>query len=656
MRTYIAILVPIAFAAALGALVATQTTAQIPTMQSTLKGRICMGNLDDGVTAECDGQGLANATLRIQHSGSVGPVGAVDRSTTSDDAGVFAFAGLADGTYTLSGNHTGFLAGAITVNVTGDSSQDMTLGAKEVFAYGAVVDPSGRGVAYAYVNFCCSAATKSGPDGSFNVTVAAGEHSLDVSAPGYDAASYQVFVDGSHPLRMTLQRQPPQNADLQGTVTDQYGHAAASVVIQVSGGCCPPPSPCPPGAMCANMRPYYGGSNTTTTNGDGSYEVHVQAGTVSLSVNDARFAAYYDTVEVAAGQTVNHDISLQRFPPKTAHITGRIVDGETHAGLPGASLSVDSPAYGISECGGGGTIMYASAGQATMSASGAPQGGPGMVPQSAPPPGAPPATPMPMMPYNGCALRVAPDGTFEGNVTPGYAIVRVYLQEQCQTTQNEGGQPTQTCGPEYLPFAMTLQLPANATTALTLPMQARPGPDATLSGYLVDNATLHGIPLGEVTFSNEESYGYGMAATDGDGSYRVLLRSGYHSVTVYQNGYLHWEGTVDVHPGNNSLDILLTPGKDVGGCCFGMMKGAVAPGMAQTAPSSAPAANSATGSTAPSGGQTTFRDLHGGLGPYNAARRAQAFASMSPGKGAGGVGIALAATALVALAAVARRR
>lgn len=373
--------------------------------------------------------------------------------------------------------------------------------------------------------------------------------------------------------------------------------------------------------------PYYGG-NQTTSAADGSYRLGVYSGSNSVSVYRDGYAQATVQVEVQSGQTVTQDLTVQKFPDKTARLQGRVTDARTGAGLPSASISVSNPLYGAYECstsstassGGGSKPMPAEDGDAASTSIVAPD-----------------------YSYRGCAITVDSDGRFEGLVTPGYSIVSVYAYSECAMSMDADGSSSSSCGPQYFSFSRTLDLPANATTTVNAALRSPAGPDATVSGYLIDAESGKAIPGAQISFSNQEAYGYGWATTDGDGSYSIRLRSGVHQVSVSADGHLPWEGTFDVDAGESDLDVRLTPGQAAygGGCCWLYAREGMAAASegAAGAPPPSPQSPGAMGDgddlaeSDGSGQEVLYQDLGGGLGPYDADRRA--FAAADDGSGAG---------------------
>jgi hypothetical protein len=465
-------------------------------------------------------------------------------------------------------------------------------------------------------------------------------------------------------------RQPPTDATIEGVVSGPDGPLEGVQVSSSSYGSPPTPEPMPAeeaddsdpdsgsGSSNASIRCYdcyYGGYNSTVTDSEGRFSLGVYSGENQLSVYHPKFRSAYVTLTVAPGDEATQDIVLEAYPEKTAHLVGTITDANTGKGLGFAYVNVRSPVYGLYACSQNEEQPqpYAEGDDAVASEPASDD----MAKSSI----AYPYEPEP------CDIRVHSDGSFEGSVTPGYSILSVYAYQDCSTTRDADGGGSTTCGPEYLAFSRTLNLPANETTRVDVALRSRPSPDATVSGYLVDIETGKAIPDGQISFSNQETYAWGSATTDSDGSFKIRLRSGYHSVSVYAPGHYSWEGVLAVPEGSSDFDVLLTPGEESygGGCCYAYAmdsKGAVAESAAPTAAGGASQAlNAADGDEGAESGQSAYEDLGGGLGPYNADERSGATANSDgeledSDKGAPGAGLLLALTALGAVLVLRRRQ
>ncbi|MEA3203442.1 MAG: Carboxypeptidase regulatory-like domain [Thermoplasmata archaeon] len=669
--------------------------AQVGT--SSLAGRVC--SLDQPVTyvkapdagdaAGCGGS-LPGATLHLTKAGVGGTgVAGVDKTASSDGNGTYQFTALADGTYTLKVERTGFEAVEASVKVAGATARDVGLKPQIVVVSGKVVDLAGAAVAYAHVTACCGPSVGSNDAstdgaGAFVLKMDAGERTFSVDKDGRKLFAEPRFVDGTQSLTLQVPPGPRPDAALHGTVADQDGRPIAGIEVRSYGGgpCCyaydaaassgtttsssttttasSPNSGGSSGVAIAARPYYYDGGNVTTTDAAGRYRLGVFGGNgVSVNVYRDGYVGFNKYVQVAQGEDKLLDIQLLKFPAKTAHLEGKVVDPATGKGLRFVSINVQSPAYGLNEC---------SADPSDNTRTMAPTPMPAPEQGSASPEGSGTvgatsssmAYPYDGGGYNGCAITIHPDGSFSGNVTPGYTIIQVYYDayRACPPPSDGNYRP---CLPEYYGWTQTMTLAADATTPLTVRLEQRPAPDAVLSGYLLDDDTGKPLVGAQVSFSGEDGAGYGSATTDQDGSYRVRMRSGHLSVYASAEGHLQWQGTLTVADGETPLDIRLTAGEQAGGgCCYGCCYYADK-AMAQGAPASAGRTYTSSATASPmvasagggGGANAAFEDLHGGLGPYDPAARQHALAQS--GHASPGAGILLL-LGLVGCAALVRRR
>jgi MYXO-CTERM domain-containing protein len=638
----------------------------------SLTGTICGGAQIYYIQAppqgsECSySQGLPGATVYLTQPGPVPgvSVGGFNRSATSDSNGYYSFSNVPAGDYAVKAVRTGFDAKSASLTVaSGSNHRDLLLEARNVTISGTVSNAAnGQALSGAEVRLCCPGSSgelkaTSGSDGRFSLDAKAGWHSLSVRRPGFQERYDYALYDGAAPVNLALEAMPPQDAALHGVVRDHNGNPVAGATVTVSnyGGCCYPmplaadgQASSPP-SDSASSRPYvYHGSNWTTTDAQGAYRIHVYSGENSVSVQKEGFAPISTTVRVASGEDAERDLTVKKYPEKTARIEGRITDAKSGAAVRFVQVSVQSPEFGLHEC-----SVESGQGGGSSGSAGATE--PGMAkPAIAPYPG-----------DSGCAITVHPDGRFEGVVTPGYAIVQVYYESwrACSETHDADGSSSRTCGPEYNSWSRSLVLPDNATTTVNAALRQRPAPDAVVSGYLIDAETGQAIPGAQISFSNEDTYGYGWATTDKDGSYSLRLRSGYHQVYAHAEGHLRWQGVLDVKKGDNPFDVELVPGfESYGGyCCYAYAEDSakgvgVAEGAPGAAPPSAPSSGSRLQRAGTSSGDATYEDLGGGLGPYNAADRKRALSESGEDAGIPAPAAALLALGLVALAALRRRR
>lgn len=576
---------------------------------SSLTGNVCYQDpyygYDPAGSAAC-GRGVPQATLTLSRA----PVAGVSQTSTTstataDDAGRYTFSNLVDGDYTLAASHAGFATASVAVKIQGATKQDLSIVPQEVTVTGFVKDADGKGIK-ARVGVCCGQSGEyvqvtSAADGSYTAKLLAGYRNFNIGdAPGFVDHYEERFVDGSA-ADFVLERVPPQDATLRGTVRDQDGNPLGGLRVDVYNSYeVYPMDDC---INCGKSMPapyYYYGNNHTVTAADGTYLIHVYGGSaVEVTVNQEGYASTRARVEVAKDATVTKDLTVKKFPAKTAHIEGRVVDADTGKPIPYVSVNTNHPEYGIYEC--------------------SDQGGATATKMVAPGGSSPDYYPNP-----GCAIKLGADGTFTADLTPGYTILNVWVDSwrMCSESSDADGSYSRTCGPEYFGFSQVYVLKADATTNLEIRVQSRGAPDAVLQGYLLNGT--NGVVGAHISVYSEQNGGSGYAKTDGDGSFKMRLRSGYHRVSVNVDGYLPWEGVLMVKPGDNRFDVELTKGDAAGYCCYGitfaegdakMTGGGPAmgsPGMASSGTSTSTVGARDNGAAT----GTSYEDLGGGLGPY----------------------------------------
>ncbi len=592
-----------------------------PLPDGTLSGMVCQDTY-----GEC-WEGIPDATIKLHKAGSVAALDE-NHETTTDGTGHYSFSAL-DGEYQVTVTRSGFEALETTVTVDGDEVEDFGLTALRVNFSGTIAGPDGTPVsaridAWGQQDWF---EAKSDKNGAFQAEALAGFYEIHVRASGYAIYEERLLIDGEA-LAIELEAAPPADSFLQGTVRDQDG------------------TPVPDAMVYVYQWNQYGGEQYAETGPDGAYSFEVYEGDLSLQVEKEGHRGRYDHLWIEKGDTVTHDVELLKYPEKTAKLVGRLIDRATGDPLRYASISVQNPEYGIWEC-----SDY--------------QGGQGDHDSSEPRPM--PTEESPSMsvaprPYYdpGCSITIHEDGTFSGMVTPGYTIITVWYDHYrtCSESSSSDGSYTRTCGQDYLGWAGTFTL-TEGETKITVAMKPRASPDAIVSGYIVDGETGKAIPGARISFNNEEKYGWGDAGTDGDGSYKVRLHGGYQRVSVWAEGYLPWQGVLDVPAGGNvDLDVVLTPGDGgYGHCCYAYAHEGVAYADGDVEASGGPSPPPASGGQSSQGstGGSDFEDLGGNLGPYDPEKRAaQLKEAEEKSKDSPGVGLLLLGA--LALLAYARRR
>ncbi len=124
-------------------------------------------------------------------------------------------------------------------------------------------------------------------------------------------------------------------------------------------------------------------------------------------------------------------------------------------------------------------------------------------------------------------LQTDDQGHFTFLVSPG--AVRMSLQPYDNSTRNLYGRT-------YYADHQTLALRTSADYTIRLSQtQTWPLGESTLQGWIVDSST--GVAGATVQVRNEDTYEWGQAATDSDGSYRFTVRPGRYTLAALAKGH-----------------------------------------------------------------------------------------------------------------------
>ncbi len=621
-----------------------------------LKGSVCTGPAGD-----CFGP-LPGATVTL-----TGLLGVNTYETRTDEGGVYAFGSVQDGDYTLKVTRTGFEPVEMQVQVQGNTAQDVQVPGTQVTVKGTV---AGAGDSVnGNIWFEGPAGHRAEiKNGAFSVSLMSGWYEMGASAKGYQDGFWHMLLDGSN-VNLKLEKAPDRTATLTGTVKDQDGRAVAGARVDAwqntyryyEGDVPHEDHDSPPsdgGTSSDELRTsiaYPGGNARATTDAQGKYTLQLFPGEASINIWKDGYASSHFQVQVKDGNN-SHSATLEKFPEKTARIEGRVVDADGNT-IPFVNINIQHPQYGLWTC--------------SQAADGGNGNGGRAAPEPMPvddsePAGSDAQSDVAYPYYDpGCNIKVNSDGTFSGNVTPGYAIISVYQEHwrTCTETHHSDGAYTRTCGPEYQRWVRTMNLPAGQTTTFTATLAKRPGPDATVSGWVVDENG-KAVQGAQIHFSQADGSGYGWASTDGDGSYKIRVRSGLQYVSVWAEGHFPWEGMVNVAPGTDTrYTVTLTVGESrYGGCCYAIAEDANggravsddADGVGMPSGAPRPPSDGAAGDDQEGGAATSdYEDLGGGLGPYDpsAATGAEPIDQPTPY-----APLALLVAGLASLVAVMRRR
>lgn len=603
----------------------------VAAQESSIEGYVCPESHHGDW---CEG-GLGDTIITITgEAGLLTP--APEYSTISDESGRFSFSDIESGTYTISAerdNYEPFEA----EYATSDGEWLLQMSGLPVSFEGALVSHEGDALDGIISAYGPEKAEFEAEGGAFSGTLTAGYYSLEAHADGHQSHYEYTLVDGQD-FVFEIEKIPGRDYQLVGTILDQNGKPVEGADVYFDQ-CCyyyehydhhdePEPADDYAESSIAYPEPYYGGNQHAVTNQNGQFEFAVAEGWYSLNANKDGYASVYENGEfTAADQEL--ELKMEKFPDKTAVIKGTVQSTEGQD-LSAVSISISNEQYGQYEC---------STTQAEVDQYGHDE-------------------------RYGCSIRVQKDGSFEGNVMPGYSIVNVYYQhwQTCNESHHGDGSYSRSCGQDYYSYVNTMVFEANSTTELDIQLTPKPGPDAEVNGYILDKEG-NTISRGSINLNRLDGYGYAWAEMDQHGSYNLAVIGGYYSVSVWADGYYRWEGNVHIPSGSvTPFDIVLTEGEGrYGYCCYAYEDRGFAMAVEESHDGHAPAMVASSGDQeleviddvgfSEGGSEEPFASL-GGLGPYDKEERSQATVESQESPA---LGVFLALGVLVAFVALRKR-
>jgi hypothetical protein len=487
-------------------------------------------------------------------------------------------------------------------------------------------------------------------DGSYAIGVERGGVSLQVTQDGYRDGYASVDASEDATQDFALEKVPPKNAVLQGTVTDaKTGEPIADA--WVSAWPAYPPYPCRPEAPCLADSTAPSGAegmpapppdgccyegNSTQTDAQGRFRMAMYPGNYTLSVGAPDHAQHQEPVRIGDGATVSVDVALEPIPSDSVVLRGKVTDGKTGGPVPGAWVSVENQQWGhynstpVDEHGNfqlrtkpGWTLVWVRADQSVVyaqavSAGGSGSAGGGSTTTAQPGFACPEGTDCAAQPTGAEGDACAP------NCTPGPAATPIRQPDQPQP------------GKSYYTWVRAASFADGQTVDLQVKLDPKWGAGVEIKGYVVNASAAKAIPGAYVSVRNEDTGDWGYATTDKDGSFLILGRPGRHVVEAGAEGYFRNALAIDVGDKGVRVDVKLQPGAPQGYCCVayaeaGMAKGARAPANEGAPQSPGGTGGASAGAGAPgavaqdlarlgAGGPATYPSAGGGLGPYDASK------------------------------------
>lgn len=249
----------------------------------------------------------------------------------------------------------------------------------------------------------------------------------------------------------------------------------------------------------------------TLTDAEGRYEFQTYGGPRAVTAMARGHAQTTVQVDAIAGETVELDIQLEKVPDATAVLAGRVLDAKTGLPVPNAYVSLSNLEWSR---------------------------------------------------WN--STTTGKDGSFRFQTIPGWVQISVNAQtwtidavavEEGVSTDGADAvltRPGSISSPAYKSLAQSFEL-ADGETERDFRIVPKDAPTIVLTGYVVDPQTKKAVPNAWLNIWNQDTGDWGSAQTDKDGSYKILVRPGYHQVSAYAEGYLSATDMVDVEDGEAAV-------------------------------------------------------------------------------------------------------
>ncbi|HVL47921.1 MAG TPA: carboxypeptidase-like regulatory domain-containing protein [Candidatus Thermoplasmatota archaeon] len=499
--------------------------------------------------------------------------------------------------------------------------------------------------------------TKTDENGVFRIEVPGDRGHLQVVAADQAHHTYDLkwsASDAAAPLAIALKPFPPKDAVVSGVVVDAVtGKPIAGAHVSISpdwstkrGEPATPPEAALVDPAAGSEKPasepirccaeYPSDHASMTTGEDGRYRFAVYAGAHQIAVSASNYAYLHEKVTLAEGDEKALDLALEPVPKETVVVRGVVRDASTGLPIENAHVSIQNLEWSR---------------------------------------------------WNGTQTDRL--GRFEIRTLPGFTQIsvhswgvgRVTLEATDATASDDiavgegevaatrvaapGIMPAPSGGPAYYTWILSLRL-ESGEREITIDLKPKPAPSIPLVGYIVDGATKKAIPHAWINIQNEDTGEWGHAQADKDGSYKILVRPGYHIVNAHADGYFQKTVIREIEKGEGAVrfDVVLEPGTPkyapypyyaVSDASVGheTREKSTAGGVsdAPSAPSNDLARASGDGATRQ--GAASYQGGAGNLGPYDP----DAAPGKLPGKPLPTPGLAgVAAVAVLAIAALALHR
>ncbi|WP_193767561.1 carboxypeptidase regulatory-like domain-containing protein [Halorientalis pallida] len=284
------------------------TANDTETAQITLNEPVPDNGTISGTVLDANGNAIAGAT-----------VSADGVTTTTATDGSYSLS-IAPGTYDVTASATDFLSATQSATVTENNVTDVdfTLEAEPPgngTIAGTVTDTNGNALAGATVTVN-GQSTTTASDGSYSLTVAPSDYTVEANADGYQSATQQATVTEGDTTTVDFSL-TPEDGTISGVVQDTNGNNLVDATVTANG-------------------------QSTTTASDGSYSLTVAPGTYTVEASAQDYDNASASVSVGPGEAVTQDFTLEMEDmgpkPFTAYVRGE--ESYLHTGTPNNSRPI----------------------------------------------------------------------------------------------------------------------------------------------------------------------------------------------------------------------------------------------------------------------------------------------------------------------------
>lgn len=342
-------------------------------------------------------------------------------------------------------------------------------------------------------------------NGEYTLTLAAGKGWINVYYESWrQSDGRELAIDSDlEDVDFTLATPPPKTARIEGTVVDANGEPIEGAEVTLQYMCCYAmedvayaeggSSEGSDGVATSSARPAimpypyptHDDSNTTRTDADGKFAFDAYGGPRQITAYAKGYAQTTVQITAAPNETTDVEVELLKVPDRDAILEGRIVDSETGLPLANAQVNARSLEWG--------RYAYATTDK---------------------------------------------DGHYRIQTVPGWTEISVsyWPHDPIPLTDEKIAAP-RALAQQYFPYNTMVDL-ESGDNELGVDLDPKPKPTIALIGYVVDPTTNKAVSGAHVSVWNQETGDWGEATTDATGSYKILVRAGHYTASVWKQGHL----------------------------------------------------------------------------------------------------------------------